>query len=164
MEETKELVPMSPEGYAVAKAYIETGTVQKAAAKLRLPASEISTHLADPKVKKYIDQAYLDSGYRNRAALGQVLDGIIDKKLEELDEAEIGSSKDILDILAMAHKMRMEEVKAMIEYEKLTQKTEIKNQTNIQVNEGLGGGNYGRLMQQLMGDVIDAGSEPQGHK
>ena len=156
MEETRELVQMRPEGYAVAQAYIETGTVQKASVRLGIPAAEVSNHLTDPKVKTYIDQAYLDSGYRNRVALGNVLDGLIDKKLEELEEAEIGSSKDILDILTMAHKMRMEELKAIIEYEKLGQKTEIKNQTNIQVNDGLGGGNYGRLMQQLMGEVLDS--------
>jgi hypothetical protein len=72
--------------------------------------------------------------------------------MEELEEAEIGSSKDILDILTMAHKMRMEELKAIIEYEKLGQKTEIKNQTNVQINEGMGEGNYGRLMKQLLGD------------
>jgi hypothetical protein len=157
MENKKDLMPMSPEGYTVASAYIEKGTVQKAARLLNMLPQEVSRQLEDPKVKAYIDQAYLDSGYRNRVALGKVMDTIIDKKLEELEEAEIGSSKDILDILTMAHKMRMEEVKAMVEYEKLHKPAEIKNQTNVQINDSLGGGNYGRLMSQLMGEIIPEG-------
>jgi hypothetical protein len=80
------------------------------------------------------------------------MDSIIDKKMEELEEAEIGSSKDILDILTVAHKMRMEEMKAMVDYEKLHKAPEIQNQTNVQINEGMGEGNYGRLMKQLLGD------------
>jgi hypothetical protein len=46
----------------------------------------------------------------------------------------------------------MEEMKAMVDYEKLHKAPEIQNQTNVQINEGMGEGNYGRLMKQLLGD------------
>jgi len=156
MEDKTDLMAMSPEGYTVAAAYLSAGTAALAARSLKMDTIEFSKHLRDPKVKAYIDQAYLDSGYRNRVALGKVMDSIIDKKMEELEEAEIGSSKDILDIMQVAHKMRMEEMKAMVEYEKLHKAPEIQNQTNVQINEGMGEGNYGRLMSQLLGkDTIE---------
>jgi phage terminase small subunit len=152
MEDKAELMPMSPEGHTVAAAYLTHGTATLAARALSMETKDVTQHLRDPQVKAYIDQAYLDSGYRNRVALGKVMDSIIDKKMEELEEAEIGSSKDILDILTVAHKMRMEEMKAMVDYEKLHKAPEIQNQTNVQINEGMGEGNYGRLMKQLLGD------------
>ena len=54
----------------------------------------------------------------------------------------------------MAHKMRMDEIKAQAELEK-AQATNVKNQTNVQINEGLpfGQGNYGKLMDKLLKDV-----------
>jgi len=80
MEDKAELMPMSPEGYTVAAAYLEKGTAALAARALSMETKDVTQHLRDPQVKAYIDQAYLDSGYRNRVALGKVMDSIIDKR------------------------------------------------------------------------------------
>jgi hypothetical protein len=70
--------------------------------------------------------------------------------MEEAEESEIYTSKDLADLLQMAHKMRMDEIKAQAELEK-AQATSIKQQTNIQVNDGsFGSGNYGKLMEKLL--------------
>ena len=55
------------------------------------------------------------------------------------------------DLLQMAHKMRMDEIKAQAELEKVSS-SNIKNQTNVQINEGVpfGQGNYGKLMDKLL--------------
>ena len=76
---------------------------------------------------------------------------MIDKKLEEADETEIYTNKDMADLLALAHKMRMEEMKAQTELEKARAGT-IKNQVNIQDNSGVpfGQGNYGQLLKKLL--------------
>ena len=76
---------------------------------------------------------------------------MIDKKLEEADETEIYTNKDMADLLALAHKMRMEEMKAQTELEKAKAST-IKNQVNIQDNSGIpfGQGNYGNLLKKLL--------------
>ena len=52
----------------------------------------------------------------------------------------------------MAHKMRMDEIKAQAETEKATA---VRTQTNVQINEGIpfGQGNYGKLMDKLLKDV-----------
>ena len=47
--------------------------------------------------------------------------------------------------------MRMDEIKAQADLEKINQ-TNIKSQTNVQINEGIpfGQGNYGKLMEKLL--------------
>ena len=59
--------------------------------------------------------------------------------------------KDLADLLQMAHKMRMEEIKAQTDLEKVNAGN-IKNQTNVQINESIpfGQGNYGKLMEKLL--------------
>ena len=103
------------------------------------------------EVKKYIDTVYLDLGYRNKNNIASVLDEMIQSKLEEAQESGVYSSKDLADLLQMAHKMRMDEIKAQAELEKVSS-SNIKNQTNVQINEGVpfGQGNYGKLMDKLL--------------
>ena len=103
------------------------------------------------EVKKYIDTVYLDIGYRNKNNIGSVLDEMIASKLEEAQESGIYSSKDLADLLQMAHKMRMDEIKAQADLAK-TESNNIKNQTNVQINEAVpfGQGNYGKLMEKLL--------------
>ena len=71
--------------------------------------------------------------------------------LEEAEETQIYSNKDMADLLAMAHKMRIEELKAQTEMEKAKAQT-VKTQVNIQDNSGLpfGQGNYGKLLSKLI--------------
>ena len=81
----------------------------------------------------------------------ETLDLLIEKKLEEADETEIYTNKDMADLLALAHKMRIEEMKAQTELEK-AKSGNIKNQVNIQDNSGVpfGQGNYGQLLKKLL--------------
>ena len=86
----------------------------------------------------------------NRFKLANTLDDIIEKKLEESEESQIYTNKDMADLLMMAHKMRMDEIKAMAELEK-AKTSNVKNQTNVQINElPFGQGNYGKLMEKLL--------------
>ena len=74
-------------------------------------------------------------------------------KLEEAEESGVYSSKDLADLLQMAHKMRMDEIKAQADLAK-AESGNIKNQTNVQINEAVpfGQGNYGKLMEKLLKD------------
>ena len=76
---------------------------------------------------------------------------LIEKKLEEAEESEVYTNKDIADLLQMSHKIRMDEIKAQTEMEKAKAQT-IKTQVNIQDNSQVpfGQGNYGELMKKLM--------------
>ena len=144
---------ISPEGLEVANAYLELGNIPAVCARLAIGEGECSEILAKREIKQYVDQVYLDTGYRNRFKLAEALDGLIDRKMEEADESEIYSNKDLADLLQMAHKMRMDEIKAQAELEKAKAQT-VKNQTNVQINGEVpfGQGNYGELMKKLLKD------------
>jgi len=144
---------ISPEGLEVANAYLELGNIQAVCIRLKLDEGECSEILAKREVKGYIDQVYLDTGYRNRFKLATALDDLIDRKMEEAEESEIYSNKDLADLLQMAHKMRMDEIKAQADLEK-AKASNVKNQINIQNNGDVpfGQGNYGELMKKLLKD------------
>ena len=144
---------ISPEGLEVANAYLELGNIQAVCIRLKLDEGECSEILAKREVKSYVDQVYLDTGYRNRFKLAEALDDLIDRKMEEADESEIYSNKDLADLLQMAHKMRMDEIKAQADLEK-AKASNVKNQINIQNNGEVpfGQGNYGELMKKLLKD------------
>ena len=129
---------------------MQYGSIPTVSTRLGLGEAQISEILNRREVKQYIDTVYLDTGYRNRFKLADTLDTLIEKKMEEAEESEIYTSKDLADLLQMAHKMRMDELKAQAELEK-AKATNIKNQTNVQINDGaFGTGNYGKLMSKLL--------------
>ena len=102
---------ISPEGLEIANTYLKTTSVADTALSLGLPEDKVSRYLGQREVKKYVDTVFLDVGYRNRFKLAGALDNIIERKLEELDEADMTSNKDIADLLQMAHKIRMDKSK-----------------------------------------------------
>ena len=87
---------ISPEGLEIANTYLKTTSVSETALSLGVPEDEVSRYLNQREVKKYVDTVFLDVGYRNRFKLAATLDEIIEKKLEELDEADMTSNKDAI--------------------------------------------------------------------
>lgn len=78
----------------------------------------------------------------------RAMDTLISKKFQELDEAGVGSSKDIADLLALSHKMTMEQLDREIALEKV-RGSNIKSQVNVQINDQ-SGSNYGTLLDKLL--------------
>lgn len=151
---SNELTAISPEGLEVANTYLQYGNIRAVSQDLGIPENQVVEVLNKREVKKYIDNVYLDMGYRNKNLIGAVLDEMIESKLEEAKETGIYSNKDLADLLQMAHKMRMDEIKAQTELEKASAAS-IRNQTNVQINEAVpfGQGNYGKLMEKLLKNV-----------
>ena len=134
-------VKITPEGLRVAQTYLVEGNIRATANSLAMSDHEVSDYLQTREVKKYIDHQYLESGYRNRNKIAEALDQVIELKMEEMEESEMGSQKDILELLQAAHKMRMDEIKAMKE-------DAPKNQTNVMITEA-GGKNYNTLLGKI---------------
>ena len=86
---------ISPEGLEVANAYLELGNIPAVCARLKVDESEVSQVLAKREVKGYIDQVYLDTGYRNRFKLATALDDLIDRKMEVISK-ELVEARDAL--------------------------------------------------------------------
>ena len=150
---TKELTTISPEGLEIANSYLQFGNIRGVCDYLQVPEQQVVEVLNKREVKKYIDTVYLDMGYRNKNNIATVRDEMIASKLDEAQESGMYSSKDLADLLQMAHKMRMDEIKAQADLAK-AESSNIKNQTNVQINEAVpfGQGNYGKLMEKLLKD------------
>jgi len=77
-----------------------------------------------------------------------VLDEVFELKLEEMRESEMGSKKDIADLIALAHKIRTDEAKTI----NVSETTNApRNQINIQNNTSSDfGSNYNSLLEKLV--------------
>lgn len=150
-----EAIAISPEGLEVANAYLQNPDISKVADELGIPREIVADTLAKREVKAYIDSVFMNLGFNNRFQMRHLMDSIIKKKLQDMDEADTGSTKDIVEILTLSHKMTMEHMDKEIALEKLRAP---KVQTNIQINNdtAMQGTRYGALLDQLMnGNVVD---------
>jgi len=144
-----ETLAISPENLEIANCYLQNQSAQMVASELDIPSALVTQALARRDVRAYIDSVFFDLGYNNRFQMRRAMDALIKKKFQDMEESETGSSKDIVEILALSHKMTMELLDKQIELEKL-QASNIKNQVNVQINEVGDGTRYGRLIQQLV--------------
>lgn len=144
-----EVLDIAPEALEVANCYLQIQDIEGTANELDLPREMVTQILSKREVKAYIDHVFMNLGFNNRFKMRAAMDALIQKKFQELDESETGSSKDIAELLALSHKMTMDELSRQIELEKLRQSS-IRTQTNIQINDGSGGSKYETLIQRLL--------------
>lgn len=149
-----EVLTISPEHLEIANCYLQLCDSKKVAEMLDVPIEIIVDVLKVAAVKRYIDHVFMETGFNNQHTMRKAMDAVIQKKFQEMEEAGTGSTKDIADLLALSHKMSMEQLHLQLELEKLKQKDQsIKNQVNVQINEGVVGDNsrYGDLINRLLG-------------
>lgn len=146
---------IAPENLLIAEEYLKTNSISETARELDVSQDIVVQTIQRREVQRYIDTVYNDVGYRNKAKLGAALDSIIEAKLEELDEAELTSGKDIVDILKAAHDMRMDEMKMQLKLLELEEKSRqaVKPTTTTNYNTQINAGNYGDLIGKLLGDT-----------
>ena len=146
LAQSDQALRIAPESLEVVEIYLQSLDVYETANALSLPIEEVMSHLDKREVKKFIDAVFLDRGYMNRHKLQKTIDSLIDKKLEELEEAEVGSSKDIADLLKLAIDFRNGEVKNMQNESKTSAPLQ---QQNIQINA------YGENYKNLVNSIIN---------
>ena len=127
-----EIVKLDPEQVEIANSYLTNFSIEDTALELGIPASHVVDILEEKAVKRYIDNVFLDAGYRNRFKLGALLDKIIASKIEEAEETGVYTGKDLLDLLKFAHEISKPDKKVA------------DTQINVQNN------NYTDLMKELM--------------
>ena len=149
-----ETVQISPEALEVANCYLQLNDSKQVANELDLHPDQVAQILGRREVKQYIDQVFFDMGYNNRFLMRQAMDALIKQKFQELEEAGVGSSKDIADLLQMSHKMSMDLLDKQLQLEKLRQGTPgPQKQVNVQINDD--GSKYSQLIHKLVsGDGI----------
>ena len=134
---------MSPEMIEITNTYLQCANVGETALALNIPKERVAYYINKPEAKRYIDTVFLEQGYLNRHRIQGVLDEIMELKLEEMRESEVGSNKDILDILQFAHKVG-EDVRKGMKEENSRAPTNQFNQINAY------GENYDSLMSKLL--------------
>jgi len=145
-----ETVRISPEALEVANAYLQLNDARQVADELGIDPEVVTSILAKREVKGYIASVFFDSGYNNRFLMRRAMDALIKQKFQELEESQTGSTKDIAELLQMSHKMSMDLLDREIQLEKAKTQTGPQKQVNVQINEGLEGSKYGKLVQQLI--------------
>lgn len=136
---------IQPEELEVAETYIATGfRIPDTAEVLNLPKDVVSEILDRRPVKMFLAQAMSEVGYNNHYKMSKLIETVIDKKMEELEEAEIGSNKDIADLIKLA----IEWTKVRESLIKEERKISVGKQTNVQVNS-YDGSNYEKLFKAL---------------
>lgn len=144
-----EALEISPEGLEIANCYLQTPNIREVSETLGVTPEMVAQILGRREVKAYIDQIFYSTGFNNRFKLRGLMDAIIKKKLQDMDESETGSTKDISELLALSHKMTMEMMDKEIKLETLRNANKINTQTNIQINAP-GGSKYTSLIERLM--------------
>ena len=147
-----EAILISPEGLEVANCYLQCQDIRAVAEELSIDVAIVKDILDKREVKAYVDNVFMDVGFNNRFKMRSALDAVIKKKFQDMEEAGVGSNKDISELLALSHKMAMEHLDKQIQLEKIRAGAEanIKSQVNVQINEGLGGTKYGELITKLL--------------
>ena len=149
-----EVLQISPENLEIANCFLELQDSQRVADMLDIPVDMVARVLGRSEIKAYVNQVFFEVGFNNRFRVRDLMDTLIKKKLKDMQESETGSNKDILDIIALSHKMSMEMMDKEIQLEKLRQgntASGIKSQVNVQINDGLGDGTkYGALINKLL--------------
>ncbi len=147
-----ETVKISPENLEIANTYLSCQSLLETAEALGVSTDIVSETLGKREVRAYIDNIFLDYGFNNKFEMRKLIDTVIQKKLKEMDESDTGSSKDIIEIMALSHKMSMDILDRQIKLEEAQAKNQgnIKNQVNVQVNNASGGTRYDQLIEKLM--------------
>lgn len=129
---------ITPEGLEIATTYLGCMSIEETAKSLGMTHHEVSTYLDKKEVKRYIDNVFLEQGYLHRFKLASLLDDIIESKIQEAAESGVYTNKDLLDVLALVHKIRMDNAK-------------VDSAPNTQVNVQ---NNYGNNLSSLIDKVI----------
>lgn len=135
---------LSPESLRISEVYLSCLDITETARELDISQEEVTHFLNKKEVKRFMDTVWMEQGYRNRYKLGNLLDTIVESKLEEAEESEVYTNKDLLDVIQVIGKMRIEELKIMKDIEKIS------SQTNVQINDAGASSNLGKLIESLV--------------
>lgn len=152
-----EALQISPEALEVANAYLELQKIDEVANALDLPVDIVTGYLDRKDVRAYINQVFFNLGFNNRFKLRGLMDTLIQTKLQEMDEAGVGSSKDITELIELSAKLTLQFMDKEIELRKLDIKANapgVRTQTNIQINDAGGGSKYEQLMNKILNGTV----------
>ncbi len=132
---------ISPEHLHFAQTYLSSLSLSETAKTLGISDAVASELYNTREVRKFIDTAFLQQGYLHKFKLVGLLERVIESKLAEAEETEVFTNKDLLDVVALLHKIHMD-------HEKMSIEKGPSKQTNVQVN------NYGENLSSLINQLV----------
>lgn len=140
---------LQPEAMKVVESYLfHNRDVDCVARDLNTTPTVISDILNKREVRGYLDHMFMESGYRNREKFFGIMDNLLETKLEELDEAEMGSNMDIMDMMKTYHAMKIKELELSIKLQELqSSKQAAGTINNVQINNSSG---YDKLLDRII--------------
>ena len=133
LNKTLESPPLDPVMLAIANDYLSGRSVETIAEEYDLPQDRITSVIEQREVKAYIDSVFATQGYLNRVKRINLINRVIDQKLEEAVETGISSKRDLLDWM-----------KHLQEIEEAAKPKKTGPAVAVQIN------NYDKLMKDLM--------------
>ena len=142
---------IQPEAMEVVEAYLRNDRdVNRTAEDLNTTPTVISDLINKREVRSYLDHLFMEWGYGKREKFFDILDNVLEAKMEELDEAQMSSSMDIMDILKIYHSMKIKELELSIKLQELQQGSKgqtAKTINNLQINNSSG---YDNLLSRII--------------
>ena len=144
---------ISPEGARVANTYLENGCdAKKTAEYLGMEPHDVFLMVSSRNVRDYVNEVISKAGIKSMDKISEKMQELIDKKLKELEELDMGSTKDPADLLVSLHKM--EEAKQKLINARQPKESNVSQDKNTQVNIFGADDNsqYARLMKSIVGN------------
>lgn len=89
----------------IANSYLEGKDVMVIAEECNISVDRVVNALEKKEVKTYIDNVFLAQGYLHRAKRLNLINKVIEKKIEEAEETDVFTKKDLLDWLKHLHEI-----------------------------------------------------------
>lgn len=133
LNRTLETPPLDPVMLALANDYLSGKSIHAIAEEYGISEDRVTSVLEKREIKAYVDGVFATQGYLNRIKRIDLINRVIDSKLEEALETGIYSKKDLLDWM-----------KHLQEIENAAKPKERGPAVAVQIN------NYDKLMKDLL--------------
>lgn len=133
LNRTLETPPLDPVMLALANDYLSGKSIHSIAEEYGISEDRVTSVLEKREIKAYVDGVFATQGYLNRIKRIDLINRVIDSKLEEALETGIYSKKDLLDWM-----------KHLQEIESAAKPKERGPAVAVQIN------NYDKLMKDLL--------------
>lgn len=105
LNKSLEAPKLDPIKLGIANQFIEGTSIAELAEFYDVPADIITETLEKKEVKNYIDTIFLSQGYLNRFKRLNLIDDVINQKVEEAVDSGFYSKKDLFDWLKLLNEM-----------------------------------------------------------
>lgn len=138
---------LAPEDEKALELYVACHDAEEVARKTGRTRTQIVALVNSPVAKQLQATLAQEQAVKVNSRMGALLDQVINMKLDEMQESEMGSEKDIADLITTRYKMEIELLKAQTAANKVNGPAK---QNNIQINNN---GSGDPMLDALMKEV-----------